>query len=56
MKQNDAPLQVLSSGHTHCMSLKTSADHSVFQTNTLTDLIKDRKYKVQKGDDLKVID
>ena len=45
----------LSSDHTHCTNWKTSADQCAFQTNTLTDLIKERKYIVQKGGDLKII-
>ena len=39
----------------HNVSWKTSADHCAFQTLALTDLIKERKNKVQKGYDLKII-
>ena len=55
MKPNDAPHRVFVKRSYTLYEWKTSDDHCAFQTNTLTYLIKERKYKVQKGENLKII-
>jgi hypothetical protein len=55
MKPNNAPHRVFVKRSYEFYERKTTANHCAFQRHTLADLIKERKYKVQKGENLKII-